>query len=284
MAGQSNCSANQRDATMVASSSLGTSPGIIQSGAEKAAPQHGQGPLIIEICAGTAMLSKCFREAGFDHLAIDHSKNRFHPYVSICNVDLTQAHGWKFLHHVLLHYNVVFVHAAPPCGTCSRAREIPRPNAPRPLRTESEPMGIEGLSDTEQARVNAANTIYLGLSEFLLTCTRQHVPWTVENPARSLLWLIPCVLELQNQTNACFYNYDTCAWGSHRMLQRSLLSTMPQMCGIQASCPGTHEHLPIGRSKQPDGTYKWDTADEAAYTIELCRKIVAIVQTTLNLA
>ena len=50
-------------------------------------------PLIIEICAGTALLSECFKDAGFDHLAIDHSKNRFHPYVSICNVDLTKAHG-----------------------------------------------------------------------------------------------------------------------------------------------------------------------------------------------
>ena len=114
------------------------------------------------------MLSKCFREVGFDHLAVDHSKNRFHPYVSICNVDLTRAHGWKFLHHVLAHYNVVFVHAAPPCGTCSRAREIPRPNAPRPLRTEAEPMGIQGLTETEQARIDAANAVYLGLSEFLL--------------------------------------------------------------------------------------------------------------------
>eukprot|EP00435_Cladocopium_sp_Y103_P041572 s3385_g11.t1 len=36
--------------------------------------------------------------------------------------------------------------------------------------------------------------------------------------------------------------------------------------------PGDHEHLPIGRTKQADGSYKWDTADEAAYTPELCRK------------
>ena len=240
-------------------------------------------PLIIEICAGTAILSKCFRDAGFDHLAIDHSKNRFHPYVSICNVDLTKKHGWEFLEHVLSNYNVVFVHAAPPCGTCSRAREIPRPHAPRPLRSEDSPMGLAGLSTTEQARVDAANSIYLGLAQFLLQCTTKNVPWTLENPARSLLWLIPCIVDLQQRTNACFYNYDTCAWGSQRRLQRSLLSTMPAMCGIQALCNNDHDHLPIGRSKQSDGTYKWDTADEAAYTAELCKKIVEIVQTTLKI-
>ena len=144
-------------------------------------------------------------------------------------------------------------------------------------------MGIQGLTETEQARIDAANAIYLGLSQFLAACTCKSIPWTVENPARSLLWSIPCMLELQNKTHARFYNYDTCAWGSKRMLQRSLLSTMPAMCGIQALCPNNHEHLPIGRTQQPDGSYKWDTADEAAYTVELCRKIVAIVQTDLNL-
>ena len=39
-------------------------------------PSRGN-PLFIEICAGTAMLSRCFKEAGFDAVAIDHSKNRF---------------------------------------------------------------------------------------------------------------------------------------------------------------------------------------------------------------
>eukprot|EP00435_Cladocopium_sp_Y103_P074183 s181_g47.t1 len=48
-------------------------------------------------------------------------------------------------------------------------------------------------------------------------------------------------------------------------------------------CNNDHNHLPIGRIKQPDGSYKWDTADEAAYGIELCRKIVQIVQAALQL-
>ena len=229
------------------------------------------------------MLSRCFHEAGFDPLAIDHSKNRFHPYVSICNVDLTKQHGWDFLDRILTHYHVVFVHAAPPCGTCSRAREIPRPNVPRPLRSESSPLGLPGLTSNEQARVDAANAIYFGLARFLARCTQMNIPWSIENPARSLLWLIPQILELQSQTRALFYNYDTCAWGSRRMLQRSFLSTMPEMCGIQAMCNNDHEHLPIGRTKQPDGTYKWDTAEEAAYTVELCRKVVQIVQSALHI-
>ena len=65
------------------------------------------------------MLSRCFKKAGFDAVAIDHSKNRFHPLAHICNIDLTTVHGWQFLDHLIEHYNVIFVHAAPPCGTCA---------------------------------------------------------------------------------------------------------------------------------------------------------------------
>ena len=98
-------------------------------------PSKGR-PLFIEICAGTAMLSRCFKEAGFDSIAIDHSKNRFQPLAHICNIDLTTSHGWEFLDHLVAHYNVIFVHAAPPCGTCSRAREMKLSGkCPKPLRT-----------------------------------------------------------------------------------------------------------------------------------------------------
>ena len=177
----------------------------------------------------------------------------------------------------------MFVHAAPPCGTCSRAREIARPNAPRPLRTELQPLGRDGLTATEQARVDAANAIYAGLADFFTRCHAMDIPWSVENPSRSLLWLIPCIRHLQDVTCACFYNYDTCAWGSKRLLQRSFLSTLPAMCGIQALCANDHEHLSLGRTRLPDASTKWDTADEAAYTIPLCKQIVSVVQNALKL-
>ena len=71
------------------------------------------------------MLSKCFKDSGFEHLAVDHKSNRFHSYVTVCNVDLSTDYGWAFMFHIIEHYDVRFVHAAPPCGTCSKAREIP---------------------------------------------------------------------------------------------------------------------------------------------------------------
>ena len=50
--------------------------------------------LIIEVCAGSAMLSRCFSECGFDVMPIDHSPNRFHPLAKICNLSLTEQSSW----------------------------------------------------------------------------------------------------------------------------------------------------------------------------------------------
>ena len=239
-------------------------------------------PLFIEICAGTAMLSRCFKEAGFDAVAIDHSKNRFHPLAHICNVDLTTAHGWQFLDHLIEHYNVIFVHAAPPCGTCSRAREIKLAGwCPKPLRTESEPAGISTLEGDDLERVTAANAIYSGLSSFLQKCSNKHIHWSVENPARSLLWMTPWFQPLLKL--ATFYNFEACAWGSKRKTDKSFLSTLSQMCQIQATCPGNHEHEPYGRKRDAHGKIVYATADEAAYPRELALQVVHIVTHALQI-
>ena len=98
-----------------------------------------------------------------------------------------------------------------------------------------------------------------------------------------VIYDIPCFVELIANIPSQFYNYDTCAWGSSRKLQRSFLSTLPEMCGIQASCLGDHQHAPFGRTRQADGSFKYATSDEAAYTKQLCTQTVSIVQTSLQI-
>jgi hypothetical protein len=122
-------------------------PGLPAIQGVKAGTTKQGAPLIIEICAGTALLSKCFKDCGYEHLAIDHKSNRFHSYVTVCNVELSTDHGWAFLYHIIEHYNVIFIHAAPPCGTCSRAREIPLGpgGGPKQLRSAEYPSGLPHL-------------------------------------------------------------------------------------------------------------------------------------------
>ena len=81
-----------------------------------AGPVHGKStvkPLVIEICAGTAMLSRCFQEVGFDVVAVDHTHNRFHPLAHICTLDLTLNSSWElieFLEYIVRNF---------PCLLCA---------------------------------------------------------------------------------------------------------------------------------------------------------------------
>ncbi|CAE7275887.1 unnamed protein product [Symbiodinium sp. CCMP2592] len=75
-------------------------------------------PLFLELCAGTAILSRCFREAGVPVMPIDHQRNRHHPLAQVCNLSLTEESTWVFLRNLVRDHPIVFVHAAPPCGTC----------------------------------------------------------------------------------------------------------------------------------------------------------------------
>ena len=264
-------------------------PGLPPQGDQPPGPQLHETkcqakPLIIELCAGTAMLSRCFHEVGFDILAVDHSHNRFHPLAHICTLDLTEDSSWEFLEYVVRHYPVCFVHVAPPCGTCSRAREInlgPSTSQPRPLRSEQYPHGIPGLTEEENKRVDAANRIYSRMSKFLILCSQHQIHRSIENPARSLLWLTDWLQPLI--ALGAFYNFTACAWGSTRPTKKAFLSTLPDMCRLQASCPGDHEHEPYGRKRDAHGKLIYATAEEAAYPRELCIQIRRIVQEALNL-
>ncbi|CAE7528686.1 IPI1 [Symbiodinium sp. CCMP2592] len=81
-------------------------------------PGH-KDPLFLELCAGTAMLSRCFREAGVPVMPIDHQHNRHHPLAQVCNLSLTEDSTWDFLRNLVRDHPIRFVRAAPPCGTCS---------------------------------------------------------------------------------------------------------------------------------------------------------------------
>ena len=90
--------------------------------------------MMLELRAGSAMLFKCFHEQGFTVMPVDHQQNRFDPLSKICNLSLTLKSSRKYLHWLVVTFAVLFCHAAPPCGTCSRARELP--GGPPPLRNE----------------------------------------------------------------------------------------------------------------------------------------------------
>ena len=119
--------------------------------------------IFLELCAGSAKLSAAVRNTGIPVVPIDHKHNRHTPRCKLVQLDLSQHHAWRQLIFLLDNFDVLACHIAPPCGTCSRARGIPMADGsqgPQPLRSEREPMGLKGLSYTDQMRVDGANALY----------------------------------------------------------------------------------------------------------------------------
>ena len=199
------------------------------------------------------MLSKCFHEQGFTVMPIDHQQNRFHPLAKICNLSLTLESSWKYLHWLVVTFTVLFCHAAPPCGTCSRARELP--GGPPPLRNEAYPWGFDDLTPEQSARVEAANSIYRGLAVFVELLISLGIYFAIENPANSLLWLLPIWDKILK--HAFFVTFDACVYGGSRKTAKTFLTNVPTLKAMAQRCNGGHFHLPFGRQKLPSGKFAY---------------------------
>ena len=114
------------------------------------APLSSEPLLFIEACCGSATLAAAAKQAGFEVMAIDHPQNRRDPAIKRIHLDLRASAAWVFLDHVREHGRLFHFHISPPCGTASRARELP--NSPGPLRSFEFPCGLPGLTAVEQAK------------------------------------------------------------------------------------------------------------------------------------
>ena len=110
--------------------------------------------LMIELCAGSAILSRCFADVGFKTLPVNHNTNRFHTQTRVCNLDLTQASSWRYLEWVC---EALFM------GDLPVAAARLRPGGPPPLRSPAWPWIFPDLQG--QDRLGKCN--YKRMTEFI---------------------------------------------------------------------------------------------------------------------
>ena len=134
-------------------------------------------PQMIEVCCGSATLTAAFLKRGLPALGVDWSGNRHVQKAPVLNINMATKDGLEQIRCLLDGSpELQLVWLGVPCGTASRARDIPGPNLPPPLRSAAEPWGIsEGIGQENRKRVEAANQIYRNALQIIAWCRRAQV-------------------------------------------------------------------------------------------------------------
>ena len=247
-----------------------------ESGANEPSQHREHAAVALELFCGSAGLSHACHTVGFRIVPIDWKGNKHVTKVPITRLDLSTPEGQQEVWNLLATLPVKYVHMGPPCGTYSRAREkrIPKwalrkgaPN-PQPLRSEKYPEGLPFLKGTAKAKVATANILANFSARVATHCSKNSIGLTVENPARSLLWLMPEMRILLADKTAKMVVLTACMWGIRRDKKTGIFTNIPGISDMNMPCDGKHQHLPWG-IRYAQG-WSFATAEECEYPIEMC--------------
>ena len=238
----------------------------------------------LEIFAGSARLTAELSAVGFDSLAIDHAANKHRQLAPVLQYDLTVEADRNRLLELLDNPQVMYVHIAMPCGTASKAREIPMASwklngrkAPGPLRSPLHPEGLPNLSGLDKTRVSQANMLYDFSLLVMKRCLSSDVYFTCENPRSSYLWQYLGYPKLLADPRVQQSEFQNCMHGGSRDKWSKWAGTLPNLSSLDAKCDGKHGHLAWGMTKDPTGKTVFATSQEAAYPRVLCQTVAKLV-------
>ena len=235
--------------------------------------------IVIELCAGSAILSFHLKGRGMQAIPVDHARNTHRSLLPTVKIDLADWNACLIVVSVIDSGNVEVIWSAVPCGTCSRAREIPLASGkpgPPPLRNAAFVRGIPGLSAINQLRVDKANLIYDNNIAIFRAASRHQCLMAVENPGNSWLWKFPdydALLKIGFEDTLM----QNCKWTANdtpcRAKWSRLRTNIPGMTQLAGPCGQKHVHLPWGQ----DVSGKFRTADEAEYPEGMCIAVADVI-------
>ena len=219
---------------------------------------------LLELAAGSAMLTSVVIQGGLRGLGIDSLRNRHKRVGPVAVFDLSIYSNVEVILTMIRQGEVDAIHAAPPCGTSTRARDIFVKNGPVPLRSEAFPEGLPGLHGLDALKVEAANQFYKHAAMILEEGVLFGCLCSAENPKRSYMWFT----KWWRRIYAEFFHtlFQACMHGSERDKWSLWVSNWSELQDLIAVCDKMHTHAAWGRL--PSGT--WATAEEAAYPRLLC--------------
>ena len=174
------------------------------------------------------------------------------------------------------------VFLAPPCGTCSLARNIQlrdskgrKISGPPPVRSIFFPEGLPNLSPTNKLRVSLANKLYAFVHRVLVVAHSRSMIIVVENPRSSLFWLTRWRKQVLKEAPLSYVAHQACAYGSSRPKWTVLARHHSAFQVISRTCPGEsshHFHSPWGLINDASGRH-FATSEETAYPLPLAAEI-----------
>ena len=245
-----------------------------------------------ELCCGCANLAWHLQKAGLKTIAVDFERNPHEkPRVQVTHADLSTPSGQSTIRELQADLKPHVVHIAPPCGTASKAREKPIPRwlklrgapEPKPLRSSEYPRGLPHLTGTDLVRVTRASSIYDFTIELCIGRHQKNELWSMENPSTSYYWEFPRMIFLMSLPGTFCADFMQCCHGGLRPVWRRWVGNFAALLTLIATCPGvseTHFHSKFGVNKTSQG-WKFDTASEAAYPDDLCKKYAKMIIETL---
>ena len=240
--------------------------------------------LCIEIFSGSGKLTATIRKLGLRAVAVDRSSSR--TTGPVMHLDLTKHDDLVFLKNFIRSErdNLIYVHLAPPCGTCSAARnkrhrnlEQAGFNLPQPLRSKLYPMGLPHIRGLDAAKVASANLLYQATFEIVMLCIKLDVLCTVENPENSLFW---DTAPMKRLFEACegFHNvFQSCMMGGDRDKRTKWWSNKNYFSAFNILCDGSHTHKAWTPTITDNGLH-FPTKEEAAYPQLLCERVSHVVK------
>ena len=241
--------------------------------------------MVLEIFAGTARLTRAIRDIGMAAMAVDKDSTRAQS-VHVACYDLNDPDQLQALCDFISkhHHQILWAHFAPSCGTASRARGRPLPKlaklgikVPQPLRSDKQPLGLDGLAGTDKIKAETANITYDSTCLLVRLCHSYAIAVSLENPENSLFWKIPVVILLLEELGGHMTYFDNCCHGGTRKKGTAWWSTVDWFTCLAARCDGSHFHQKWN-AELVDGKVLFPTHLEAAYPVLLCARLAAIAK------
>ena len=146
---------------------------------------------------------------------------------------------------------------------CSSFSRAVRP----PVRTSTDPEGLDGLSSTMQEKVALGNRHCSWLSGIVKLCIIHSVHYWIENPDISFLWWMPDFSFLSPREASSCFRLDYCVCGT-AWRKRTRIVTDLHLAGQFAFCSRLHTHRRLVGWSRTHGC-AWTRAAQA-YPKRLC--------------